>query len=178
MLDLFSGIGGASQPFVDKGWRVIKVELDERFPADWRDVTNFHPPTSGIDLVWASPPCTEFSRESMPWCKTGVPPSMDLVNETLRIVFEANPRWWIVENVRGAKDYLTPVLGPRIAICGAVNLWGSAPLDTAWPKIEGHKMKYSGREKHLRSAIPYPVGEALEAACSRALARWNPNRRR
>lgn len=51
MLDLCCGLKGASAAMRDRGWEVVRG----RRP----------------DLVWASPPCTEFSRESMPWTKTG-----------------------------------------------------------------------------------------------------------
>ena len=63
VLDLFSGTGSATQPFVECGkHRVVRIDNDpNRRPdvlADVRDlsVAEFLP-----DFVWASPPCTEYS---------------------------------------------------------------------------------------------------------------------
>ncbi|HLW72145.1 MAG TPA: hypothetical protein VKS22_16165 [Candidatus Binataceae bacterium] len=33
-LDLCSGLGGASQPAKDRGWKVIRVDIDPRFKPD------------------------------------------------------------------------------------------------------------------------------------------------
>lgn len=34
MLDLFSGLGGASQVMVERGWKVIRVDIESRFKPD------------------------------------------------------------------------------------------------------------------------------------------------
>lgn len=49
MLDLFAGTGGASAAFVDAGWRVVRVDLEERplaglVVADVRDLWGYFPP--------------------------------------------------------------------------------------------------------------------------------------
>jgi len=63
ILDLFSGTGSATQAFADAGHEVVRIEMDERFPAeihaDVRDVDPRTLPT--FDFVWASPPCTSYS---------------------------------------------------------------------------------------------------------------------
>ena len=71
MIDLFSGTGGASAPFRDAGWEVIRVELDPAFEAEFHaDARTWSWYGRQPNLVWASPPCTEFARESMPWSRT------------------------------------------------------------------------------------------------------------
>ncbi len=71
MLDLFAGTGGASRPFRDAGWEVVRVELDPSFEAEVHaDVREWSWTGRTPTLVWASPPCTEFAREAMPWCRT------------------------------------------------------------------------------------------------------------
>ena len=67
MLELFSGTGAVSQAFEARGWKATRVEIDTRFPADFRDVRDFHASRGEYDFIWASPPCTEYARESMPW---------------------------------------------------------------------------------------------------------------
>jgi hypothetical protein len=62
MLDLFSGLCGASQAMIDNGWKVILVDKEY----NGLDVCLFST-NEEIDLFWASPPCDEFSKMSMPW---------------------------------------------------------------------------------------------------------------
>src|SRR2546427_160569 len=102
MLDLFSGLGGASQAMVDRGWKVVRVDLDPRFkPTIIADVRQFHLNWSP-DLLWASPPCTEFAKLTMP--KSWHPSRQDtsdisLVDSTFSIIAAVRPRFWILENV-------------------------------------------------------------------------------
>jgi len=159
ILDLFSGTGSATVRFAMAGHQVLRVEKNTRFSADARDVTGYHPP-AGVWGVWASPPCTEFARESMPWCKTGQEPSLDLLRETVRIIQEARPAWWIVENVKGAIRYFDPILNPlgakRVG-CGAHHLWVWpepvwAQISPGWKQIGPRKERMpKGPE---RSALP------------------------
>lgn len=115
MLDLFAGLGGASQAMRSRGWSVTTVEIDPKFRPDVVGDVARLPIRGQFDLVWASPPCTEFSRESMPWCRTGNTPDMSLVLAAKAAIDELRPRWWVIENVRGASRYLTPILGhPRV----------------------------------------------------------------
>src|SRR5687767_3380289 len=99
MLDPFSGTGGASSAFKAAGWRVVTVDNDPQHNpsvvADlntwsWWDSFSDEIPT----FVWASPPCTEFSRESMPWCRTGKTPDLGLVFSAMRIIAECQPKFW------------------------------------------------------------------------------------
>lgn len=65
-LDLYAGTGSATDGFVVRGWRRIRVESDVRFDADYRDVLTLDPEAfaerHGLPtFIWASPPCTAFS---------------------------------------------------------------------------------------------------------------------
>ena len=136
MLDLFSGLGGASQAMKNRGWHVITVDINPDFQPDIvADVRDWHWHGQRPDLLWASPPCNEFAREFMPWSSTGRDPDRSLVQATLRIVAEAWPRYWILENVRGAVSWIYPLLGSPRTIIGAFYLWGFFPplahLDTS-----------------------------------------------
>jgi len=169
MLDLFAGRGGASEAMRDRGWNVTTVELNPQFNPDVvADITTFEWGGCPIDLLWASPPCTEFSRESMPWCKTGKAPSLDLVEATLRIVEQAKPQWWILENTRGARPWLKPLLGHPAARTGPVYMWGNLP-PMLIPRILPYKEKLSGNRPDLRSIIPYELSRAVAIGVERSM---------
>ena len=177
MLDLFSGAGGASAAMVDRGWRVVTVDnnpahhpeicaaVEEMALADAAALSWI----GTVALLWASPPCTEFSRESMPWCKTGREPDLSLVRATLRIVEEVGPRWWCIENVRGSLKWLRPLLGKPLVSTGPIFLWGRLPPMIV-PKVDPYKERITGERPDLRSKLPYHLSMAVALACEAALS--------
>ena len=67
LLELFSGTGSIGRVFERNGWTVCSVDIVESFNpticADIRDVTEEEILYHGYpDAIWASPPCTEYSR--------------------------------------------------------------------------------------------------------------------
>jgi hypothetical protein len=168
MLDLFAGQGGASAAMRARDWTVVRVDLDQRFELDL--VANIERLTwrRSVDFLWASPPCTEFSRESMPWCRTGRPPSLDLVRAALRIIEESRPRFWAIENVRGAVKWLRPLLGEPVMSTGPVYLWGNLP-SLLLPRLLPWKTKTSGKRPDLRSQLPYELSHAFAVGIEREL---------
>lgn len=169
MLDLCCGLKGASQPFRSAGWEVVTVDNDERFaPTCHVDLRlwSFWGPRP--DIVWASPPCTEFSRESMPWSRTGRKPDLSIVEACLRIIHECDPEFWVLENVRGAVRHLEPLIGRPIKRLGPIYLWGKFPDFTC--QVTPYKQKYSGQRPDLRSKIPSCVGKAMLKAIDLAIA--------
>jgi len=173
MLDLFAGLGGASSAMCTRNWELVTVDVTPcpGVVSHVQDVRTFIAPAGSFDLVWASPPCDEFARESMPWCKTGKAPSLDLVLEAKRIIDEVRPKYWVIENVRGSVKYISSVLGPWKAHVGPMFLWGEFPPDIEWPKVTKYKQRYSGTQKALRSKVPFEVSEALAVAVETALAK-------
>ncbi len=206
MLDLFAGLGGASQAMRARGWDVVTVDNDPRFGCTHTaDLSTWGYEGPPVDLVWASPPCTEFSRVSMPWCRrpkwqrcgccenfwcnvhrrhaheckcppveewasspyAGCPePSMGLVLAAKRIIEAVNPRWWVVENVRGASKYLTPLFGkPRVY--GPFFLWGDFPAFEC--KVVPFKERLSSSRRAERAKVPESLSAALAAACESSL---------
>ena len=150
-----------------RGWTVFSVELDRKFnPTAFADV-RYLPirPDIRPDLLWASPPCTEFSRETMPWCRTGKTPSLDLVNAVYAAVELLNPRFWIMENVRGAQKWI----GRAEQHMGPIYLWGSfPPVDI---EVKNFRKKFSGDRPELRSEIPFKVSYAVALSIEREVRR-------
>jgi hypothetical protein len=180
MLDLFAGRGGSSAAMVERGWTVHRVELEPGLletplpPAavvDHRaDVRLFDYTGPPLDLVWASPPCTEFSRLSMPWHPCGgAPPDMRLLFAALGQIATLRPRWWAIENVKGAIPWWTPWLGPPVASGLPIFLWGRLP-PLVLPRGLRHKAG-SGDRPDLRSHIPWSVSAAVADAIELAEGR-------
>lgn len=167
VLDLFAGLGGASSAFAARGWDVVTVDNDPRFKCTHTvDLSTWRYEGAAPDLVWLSPPCTEFSRESMPWCRTGKTPSLDLVLAGLRIVRECGPKWWVLENVRGATKYINPLLGKPRQSHGPFFLWGVFPHFKC--KVLPFKEKLSSKQRAERAKVPVALSESLAAACEQS----------
>lgn len=114
ILDLFSGTGSSTKAFEDRGHQVVRVELDNKFQADYRDVMTLDLTRLGaFDFIWASPPCTTFSVASIGsyWqVINGIPqPKNDkareglgLIQRTIEIIKTMQPSLgFIIENPRG-----------------------------------------------------------------------------
>lgn len=107
---LFSGIGGADLGFEHAGmvcrWQVeidgycIAV-LAKHWPHVERHRDIHHVGAHNlapVDVVWASPPCQPHSLAGL---RRGADDDRNLWPETLRVVAELRPRWFVGENVPG-----------------------------------------------------------------------------
>ena len=163
MLDLFSGTGGASSAMRERGWRVVRVELDRSHRPDVVGDVARLPIRGQFDLIWASPPCTEYSRSILPWIK-GPAPDRSLWQAARDAIALLRPRWWVIENVRGASKWW----GSPVRTYGPIFLWGDFPdFDAVVPPF---KERLSGKDVAKRAATPRQVSLALALACEREAA--------
>lgn len=168
MLDLFAGLGGASAAMRDRGWEVTTVDCDFGFGCTMTStVEAFEWKGGPVDLLWASPPCVEFTRASLPWIKDASVPSLALVQRTVELVRTINPRFWVLENVRGSTRYIRPLLGEERQRHGPFYLWGCFPPFHC--PVEVFKQQLSGRFPERRAKIPYALSLALARACETVL---------
>jgi len=145
MIDMFSGLGGASQAFIEStSWQVIRFDnnpllkdIEETIITDdiFRLVNNYKAFLfEDIDLIWASPPCREFSLGfNSPLSKAsreGIEyfPNMELLKQTIETIEEIKPKTWVIENVMGSIKYFKPLLGEPRQIIGSIVLWGNFPF--------------------------------------------------
>lgn len=170
MLDLCCGLCGASAAMKKAGWSVVTVDNDPRFEPDFCvDVRKFKWYGPRPDLIWASPPCTEFARESMPWCKTGQIPDMSIFQACWLLINEIQPRYWAIENVRGAIPYFSEVLGRPQCSNPPYYVWSN----TGVTKVKFSKQKkesFSSANRAERSKIPYEISEAFRIVCESQLS--------
>ena len=180
MVDLCSGLGGASQPMVDNGWEVVRFEnnpLLKDVPHtrlyDIMKMPKFE--ADDVDLIWASPPCVEFSQAySSPKSRArraGLPyqPNLDLMLKCKEIIEQTQPRYWVIENVIGAIKDFQPALGTPRQIIGPFVLWGNFPYIHLPPEFQHSKALNDKTSSHpLRSnwkaLIPYPLADSLRIA--------------
>ena len=185
VLDLFCGLGGWSDGFASEGFEVLGVEIEKKIArlykhnvivADVRTLNgeNF----KGFDVIVGSPPCRDFSITTFfgkkRW-KVKPDPEKALLNveSFLRIVKEANPKFWVLENVPRLQKYLTRK--PKATVLMATpkmkrGLWGDfpsflVPYERGIPKdrVKGQNRKWE------RARIPFPVASALARACKQSL---------
>lgn len=100
ILQLCADTGSDTKPWKDAGYEVILVGKDI-------GVENYHPPI-GVFGIIANPVCLEFSTARSNGKARNPDAGMFLVKECQRIIKEANPTWWVIENPakRVLKNYL------------------------------------------------------------------------
>jgi len=91
ILQLCADTGSDTKPFKDAGYEVICIGKDI-------GVENYHPPKDVYGII-ANPPCTNFSSvRTTPKIPRNEEEGMRLVKECQRIIAEANPTFWVIEN--------------------------------------------------------------------------------
>ena len=187
MLDLYSGLGGASEAMLNNGWDVRRIENNPLLMSvpntEMMDVLAlrneiesrimFHGvPGNTLSLIWASPPCTDFSngysspksiakREGKPYYPKE---AIANVQHALDIIEYLKPRFWAIENVMGSREYLEPILGPPRMIIGSIVLWGNFPLFGLPVGFKHKKLddwSTNPIRANVRALIPYEVSDAL-----------------
>lgn len=158
-LELFSGTATVAAALRGRGWRVVTVDLDPTHRPDVVADVSALPlrlPPGAVDFIWASPPCTEFSDADPRKDHRTKQPSVDLVAAVLRTVAELRPRYWILENVRGA----IPFLGVPAQKVGPFCLWGYFPPIPATFGAQTHR-KTESRSAGARASVPAELAEAV-----------------
>ena len=175
IIDFFSGFGGASQAFDDdKRWEVHRFDNNPYFASiphtriidimcptltTWADLF------SNVDVMWFSPPCTEFSLARHPKIEN---PSMELVERSIEIIQACKPKYWVIENVRGAMQHFKPLLGIPRQVIGSYHLWGTFPhlsnVGDVPSKYENDTWSSDPLRSNRRAIIPAKISAALKQA--------------
>jgi len=193
-LDLFSGLGGASEAFAqDLGnWTVLRIDNnpllggvpmtvidDIKLLANDLNPGGMYPRTlEKIDVIWASPPCREFSNaysspKSIHVREHGLDsyqPDMSLLTTALDIIETVKPKYWIIENVVGSIRYFRDLLGEPRQIIGPYVLWGNFPyLDVDDNQLVSKSKKDVHSSNPLRSNYKAKVDFSISASLKDAI---------
>ncbi len=175
-LDLFSGLGGASEAFLD-GWDVLRIDnnpllLDKAPDTFLCDITDLKATTeligewydSGktpdIFVIWASPPCNQYSFANAKRNSNTFDNSC--VNAAQMIIEYFIPDYWIIENVHGARNTFTEILGHEPYVINQFCLWGKFPkfkVALAHRKLDAKGSR--ALRPNYRALVPYKFSREL-----------------
>lgn len=195
ILDCFCGKGGVSDGFAAEGFDVTGIDIidapgklgySHRFiRADMRDLRGED--FRGFDVIWASPPCRDFTRIGIVvghrWKVPQNPENgLKLIRIACAFIDAAQPKFWILENVsRLTKFYEEP---PQMTVnLGRFmyrSFWGDFPLflmpttdRKLCEKSASGFITHGSRERRLsswnRSKIPFVCSQAFARAIKEKL---------
>lgn len=191
VLDVCCGLGGWSKPFLEAGDDVTGVDIvDVGYPgklvvADIRTIVggNFR----GYDLIIGSPPCRDFSTAAngnkgyhgrrQPDPSAG----LELVGHFERIVIEARPLLWAMENVRAMEKWKLKILGELPTWHFKISKGGYRTLWANWKPILRPQFEFSRELERINSPrrllswvgaeIPRPIADFVAGSARETVER-------
>lgn len=147
VLVLGSGNGGFARAFesASEYWRIIRVDNNPKFISvshtrtldilDWIDWIDSIGP---VEVVCASPDCRQYSTAR---AEKVTAPDLSVPHAIRDIIDYVKPRWWIIENVRGACQWFDDIYGKHAQSVGPFFFWGLFP----WMDVTS---RYKGQSRH------------------------------
>jgi len=108
-IELFAGTKSFSKVANDYGCSTLTIDNELKLNPDIViDILNLDAIGGGIDVLWASPPCTTFSVASISHYWTDGKPKNDkalhgiaMLEKTIKLIAQSKPKYWFIENPRG-----------------------------------------------------------------------------
>lgn len=188
-LDWCCGLGGWSDGLAKEGFEVLGIEIEpdiarlykhDVIVADVRILDGHY--FKGFDLIVGSPPCRDFTiLGDARWKEKKNPErGLILVHAFLQFVKDAEPRYWLMENVIGLEKYLALKPTVRKAMLTRYmkrNFWGRFPRFLVPMEMTRGKMRegsgWPKLAKWERARIPLPTARALAKAVKASLSSGN-----
>lgn len=163
VLSLFPGIGLLDAAFEEAGFCVVRGP-----DALWGgDVRAFNPPAGRFDGVIGGPPCQSFTPianvNRARWGEKSV--GEDLIPEFRRVVLEASPAWWLMEN--------SPYAYAPVADCFEIE------VDNAWlgERQKRRRKFWSNLRLLVQPPALLPIDSGTErAVCAKGSVDWKGSR--
>ena len=169
--DLFSGLGGASQAFLDHGHDVVRIENNPLLSGITNTcimgvdefLNNYAKEGGNVDLLIMCPPCKDFSLARG---ERIINPDLTNVKLCKKAVEIIKPRYYIIENVRGAIPFFNKVLGSSpIMKMNPWYFWGRFPT-FAFPhrdfkKTDGGRWSTDPLRANERAKWPIELSQAF-----------------
>jgi len=183
ILSLFDTTGSWSKPYLDAGYKVIRVDIKDGIDILTWDYMQY--PKGQVVGILAAPPCTDFSVSGAQYWPakdqdgtTGY--AVSLVKKTIEIIQHFQPQFFAIENPVGRIAKLVPELGKpyyfqpyefgdpwtkKTGIWGSFTLPAKNPVEPvkwsdqgSWSQLLGGKGAYT---KHIRSITPPAFARAF-----------------
>jgi site-specific DNA-cytosine methylase len=144
LLELFSGTGSVGKVVTEAGWEVVSVDICDKYmtPTHKANILEWDHriyPADHFDVVWASPPCTEYSRLKH---NTGLTTNMEeadrIVKRALEIIAYFRPPRWYIENpetgLLKTRDFMVHYPFINFDYCAFSN-WGYKKRTRIWTNV-------------------------------------------
>ena len=181
ILDLCSGLGGWSEPWLKAGHEVVRVDLNPRFGKIPNTITAdvlTYEPEGTFDVVLASPPCEGLSNGRKRGSQDSNRVSKHLlIADRCRQLAQNFGRRWVIENPRGE---LRKWWGPPTAVvyycqygesyAKPTDLWSNDPsirhlaIPCPHKSHPGRYPRHSDlclKSRAERARIPYALAQAV-----------------
>ena len=201
MLELFAGTGSIGRAFARRDFRTVSLDIattkncTPTVLADIRAWDFKSSPYQRFDIIWSSPPCTEYSRARTTANKPRDLEQADaLVKTVFNIVDYYKPKFWFLENpdtgMLKKRPMMTGIRRVRLDYCmygtpyrKRTSIWGKFP--PSWiprPLCTGKcgfvtngrhwssAQQGSGWNVHELHAIPRALCEEIADACKSGLS--------
>lgn len=101
LLELFSGTGSVRKAVGDSFDEIVSIDILPKFePTECTDILSWNYkkyPPGYFDAIWASPPCTEYSKAKTRGVRNFALAD-SIVLKTIEIIEYFNPERWFIEN--------------------------------------------------------------------------------